>query len=78
MNITSEENTIYDEIKSKIDELDIGILINNVGMSYNLPDFFESLDEKFINNMIHCNIVSVTKMTAIVLPGFIKKRIFFY
>ena len=65
-----EENTIYDEIKVQLTGLNIGVLINNVGMGSDI-DFFCQIPEinKVINNLIHCNIISVTKMTAIVLPG---------
>ena len=31
-------------------------------------------DEKSLSDLINCNIMSVTKMTAIVLPGMVKKR----
>jgi len=70
----TEENSIYGDIKSKIQGLEVGVLVNNVGMSYNHPDFLETLDEKTINNLIHCNIVSVTKLSAIVLPGMAKRK----
>ena len=44
-------------------------------MSYVHPDFIENVcSEKFVNDIINCNIVSVTKMTAIVLPGMVKRK----
>ena len=55
--------------------MEIAILVNNVGMSYVHPDFIENVcSEKFVNDIINCNIVSVTKMTAIVLPGMVKRK----
>ena len=50
--------------------LNIGVLINNVGMGHE-PEYFCKIPNvnKVINDIIHCNIVSMTKMTAIVLPG---------
>lgn len=72
----TEPETIYSTIKSEIGELDIAVLVNNVGMSYKHPEFFDIFGEstKNINDMIYCNIVSLTKMTAIVLPNMVKKR----
>ena len=39
-------STIYDRIKSEISNLEIGVLINNVGMSYDHPEFLTELDTK--------------------------------
>ena len=45
-------------------------------MGYKYPDYLEVItnDDKFTNDMINCNITSVTKMTGIVLPGMAKRR----
>lgn len=72
----TEQSSIYVDIKKQISELDIAVLINNVGMGYKYPDFLEDIlsDEKFTNDMINCNITSMTKMTGIVLPGMSKRK----
>lgn len=72
----TEQTSIYDEIKQQLSNLDIGVLVNNVGVSYSYPEFFDvfAKDEKTVSNMINCNITSVTKMTAIVLPSMVEKR----
>lgn len=72
----TEPDSIYPVIKSQLDGLDIGVLVNNVGMSYKHPEYFEVFGEsnKNINDLIYCNVISLTKMTAIVLPNMVKKR----
>lgn len=72
----TEQTSIYSEIKKQIQDLEVAVLINNVGMGYKYPDYLEAIaaDDKFINDMINCNITSVTKMTGIVLPGMVKRR----
>jgi 17beta-estradiol 17-dehydrogenase / very-long-chain 3-oxoacyl-CoA reductase len=72
----TEQDSIYENIKKKLSDLDIGVLINNVGMSYSYPEYFDVFgqSDKILTNLINCNITSLTKMTAIVLPNMVKKR----
>lgn len=72
----TEQSSIYESIKKELSELPIAVLINNVGMGFKCPDYSEAIlaDEKFTNDMINCNITSVTKMTGIVLPGMAQRK----
>ncbi|XP_070352189.1 17-beta-hydroxysteroid dehydrogenase type 3 [Equus asinus] len=68
------KDDIYEDIKEKLKGLEIGILVNNVGM---LPDllprhFLNSPDE--IQSLIHCNITSVVKMTQLILKQMESRR----
>ncbi|XP_053416635.1 17-beta-hydroxysteroid dehydrogenase type 3 [Nycticebus coucang] len=68
------KDDIYEYIKEKLKGLEIGILVNNVGM---LPDLFpryflNTPDE--IESLIHCNITSVVKMTQLVLTHMESRR----
>ncbi|XP_008934088.1 PREDICTED: testosterone 17-beta-dehydrogenase 3, partial [Merops nubicus] len=61
------KNSIYENIEKHLQGLDVGVLVNNVGMLHSpLPCRFldgPDIDEDLIN----CNIISVTKMTKIIL-----------
>jgi 17beta-estradiol 17-dehydrogenase / very-long-chain 3-oxoacyl-CoA reductase len=72
----TEQTSIYTTIRNELGDLDIGVLVNNVGMSYKSPEFFDvyGQSDKDLSNLINCNITSLTKMTAIVLPNMVKKR----
>merc|ERR1712048_315786 len=41
----------YDRIAGQLKNLDIGILVNNVGMSYDHPDYYLKFDEKYFDKM---------------------------
>ncbi|XP_030323215.1 testosterone 17-beta-dehydrogenase 3 [Calypte anna] len=68
------KNSIYENIKKSLQGLDIGVLVNNVGMLHNpLPCRFlngPDTDE----NLINCNVISVTKMTRIVLKQMVPRK----
>ncbi|XP_006749766.1 testosterone 17-beta-dehydrogenase 3 [Neomonachus schauinslandi] len=61
------KDNIYEYIRERLKGLEIGILVNNVGMLPNLlpSHFLDTPDE--IQSLIHCNITSVVKMTQLIL-----------
>ncbi|XP_050444419.1 very-long-chain 3-oxoacyl-CoA reductase-B-like isoform X2 [Adelges cooleyi] len=67
---------LYDRIEKELRDLDIGVLVNNVGMMNEYPIFFLEIDKKdpLYDNIIKCNIVSVVNMCRTVLPGMVKRR----
>ena len=38
-------NDIYERISKELDGMDIGILINNVGMSYSYPEYLKDIPD---------------------------------
>ncbi|EFA10853.1 very-long-chain 3-oxoacyl-CoA reductase [Tribolium castaneum] len=72
----TQTDPIYTHIDKQLTGLEIGVLINNVGMSYPHPEYFLDLKNKdeVYNNIINCNIYSVTNMCKIVLPGMVERR----
>ncbi|XP_076452522.1 very-long-chain 3-oxoacyl-CoA reductase-like [Babylonia areolata] len=68
---------IYDNIKQQLTGLDIGVLVNNVGMvNPRLPCYFcETEDfEQFNRDIINVNILSCVMMTGLVLPDMLQRK----
>ncbi|XP_077253074.1 very-long-chain 3-oxoacyl-CoA reductase 1-like isoform X1 [Tasmannia lanceolata] len=61
-------------IEETIEGLDIGVLINNVGMCYPYAKFFHEVDEELLNGLIKINVEGTTKVTQAVLPGMLKRK----
>lgn len=54
--------------------LDVGVLVNNVGMSYPFCKYFHELTDKEVHDLNELNISSTTWMTRIVLPGMLERK----
>lgn len=63
-----------EKIREAIDGLDVGVLINNVGISYPYARYFHEVDEKLLKDLIKINVEGTTRVTQAVLPGMIKRK----
>lgn len=70
----SGSHEIYDKVKSILQELDIGVLVNNVGMSLGNPEFHHMVDIKTVRNLIKVNCESVAEMTHLLIPKMLEKQ----
>ncbi|CAI9111178.1 OLC1v1011334C1 [Oldenlandia corymbosa var. corymbosa] len=61
-------------IKEAIDGLDIGVLVNNVGLSYPYARYFHEVDDKLLADLIKINVEGTTKVTQAVLPGMLQRK----
>jgi len=66
----------YESIKSALSNLEVGVLVNNVGVANVCPDYFLKYEggDKFWKNMIDVNCFAATEMTYIVLPQMVQRH----
>uniref|UniRef100_A0A8D0CSC1 Hydroxysteroid (20-beta) dehydrogenase 2 n=1 Tax=Sander lucioperca TaxID=283035 RepID=A0A8D0CSC1_SANLU len=72
----TDGQSIYPAIAEELQGLEIGILVNNVGMAYSdhFAYFLEIPDaEQKITQVVNCNMLSVPQMTRLVLPGMVER-----
>ncbi|KAK4058135.1 hypothetical protein OIO90_000874 [Microbotryomycetes sp. JL221] len=64
----------YEKLAAVLKNLDVGVLINNVGKSYDEPSFYQDLPDSDIADIVEININATLKVTKIVLPGMIARK----
>ncbi|KAH7847379.1 hypothetical protein Vadar_025436 [Vaccinium darrowii] len=74
VDFSGDLNEGVERIRQTIDGLDVGVLINNVGVSYPYARFVHEVDEKLLSDLIKVNVEGTTKVTQVVLPGMIKRK----
>lgn len=70
--ISGEE--IEGQIRRETEGLDVGVLVNNVGLSAKGARFFHEVDLESLDSLMNVNMGGVTWVTKAVLPGMLKKR----
>ncbi|CAH9115354.1 unnamed protein product [Cuscuta europaea] len=61
-------------VREAVEGLDVGVLVNNVGVTYPYARFFDEVDEKLLSAVIKVNVEGVSKVTQAVLPGMVERR----
>ena len=74
VDFTKADDSVYGAIRKGLDGLNIGLLVNNVGMAPEPKPFGMIQDEQFLNNILNCNALSLCRMSHIVVPQMAKRR----
>uniref|UniRef100_A0A7S1PH88 Very-long-chain 3-oxoacyl-CoA reductase n=1 Tax=Percolomonas cosmopolitus TaxID=63605 RepID=A0A7S1PH88_9EUKA len=69
----AEKDIDYSPLKNAVKGLDVGCLVNNVGINTEVPDRYLDCSEHEINNMVHVNVDSLLNVSRIVLPQIVKE-----
>ena len=65
---------LRDTIQAKLDTIEVGVLINNVGASYEYTTYFHEISDEKVNDLMDLNVNSTTWMTRMVLPQMIGRE----
>lgn len=74
IDFASASDVEYSRLADLIKELDISILINNVGLSHSIPVTFAQTPEKEVVDIITINNVATLRVSQLVIPGMISRR----
>lgn len=66
--------SVRDAVAKEVAGLEVGVLINNVGMSYSYTKYFHELNDEDTQGLITMNIESTLWMTRMVLPGMLERK----
>ncbi|XP_020293088.1 very-long-chain 3-oxoacyl-CoA reductase [Pseudomyrmex gracilis] len=70
----TEGQIVYAEIAKATQDLEVGVLINNAGASYDHPELFANLSEEVVAQILQLNVAGVTGVTRAVLPGMMERK----
>ncbi|XP_066583381.1 very-long-chain 3-oxoacyl-CoA reductase-like [Prorops nasuta] len=70
----TEGNVVYNKIAKAIEELEVGVLVNNAGASYDHPELFTQVPEETVARILQLNVAAVTGVARAVLPGMLERR----
>lgn len=62
------------KVSGAISGLEVGVLVNNVGVSYTYPKFFHELADQDVANLMEMNVNSTTWMTKMVIGGMAERK----
>eukprot|EP00934_Nitzschia_sp_Nitz4_P003368 Nitzschia sp. Nitz4//scaffold70_size99833//56529//57559//NITZ4_004599-RA/size99833-snap-gene-0.133-mRNA-1//1//CDS//3329557147//3358//frame0 len=68
------DKALQAHVAKAIKDLEVGVLINNVGVSYRYPLFFDELSDDEVQNLMTMNVESTVWMTRMVLPGMLERK----
>lgn len=72
--LTKCDDATFNRLEECLEGLDIGILVNNAGMSYDHPDYLDTIDNDRLRDIITINTLAPTRLAKLVLPGMKERR----
>lgn len=74
MDFSQNNDADYERLAELISDLDVGILINNVGQSHSIPVSFLDTAKEELHNIVTINCLGTLKTTQVVAPLLAKRK----
>ncbi|KAK6435979.1 hypothetical protein LTR95_007834 [Oleoguttula sp. CCFEE 5521] len=74
MDFAANNDKDYAKLAALVKDLDISILINNVGLSHSIPVPFNDTPEQEVKDIITINCLATLRVTQLVTPGLISRK----
>jgi 17beta-estradiol 17-dehydrogenase / very-long-chain 3-oxoacyl-CoA reductase len=74
MDFAANRDEDYEKLVDIVENLDIAILINNVGLSHSIPVPFAITPKEEMKDIIGINCLATLRVTQLVLPGMIQRK----
>ncbi|XP_028399632.1 very-long-chain 3-oxoacyl-CoA reductase-like [Dendronephthya gigantea] len=65
---------IYEPIAKELEGFEIGVLVNNVGLSVPYPEFFHDISVENVSAQINVNVMSTTMLTKLIIPSMLERK----
>ncbi|XP_032684663.1 very-long-chain 3-oxoacyl-CoA reductase [Odontomachus brunneus] len=70
----TEGQVVYAEIAKVTEDLEVGVLVNNAGASYDHPELFTNVSEEVLARILQLNVAGVTGVARALLPGMLERK----
>ncbi|KZC03847.1 PREDICTED: very-long-chain 3-oxoacyl-CoA reductase-B-like [Dufourea novaeangliae] len=70
----TEGQTVYTKIAKATEELEIAVVVNNAGSSYDYPELFTKVSEDCVEKIVQLNVAAVTGVARVLLPKMFERR----
>ena len=69
----TQGQTVYDRLRNELDHLEVGLIVNNVGLSHKFAQYFLEVGQQRAREMVELNCQAMVHMTHLFLPGMVQR-----